>query len=857
MTITGNENNENANISVDARKETYQTTGETKEKVDTLKDSTINVRLSNAETRVDINAAQTEFMNNLNLNSLDWYLRACNTLLTEINNAIQATKNTRWLSQAWKKTMQNTRKKLQSYKKWVKGKKNSLIKQHNPEIYPSDREMLKNYRRDLEAAKHDIAQWQRWEFSNKAWYVYNSPETSRRSNLQQERVQQFEQKLQQEVKDGAILNIFNWNIQNATNFYRRIAEGKYTSADYTIYTTYADTLNWSLQRCWIPVPVEQWIFSPATWTRTWRYIDYTNTSRTDTLQQWWLAWAIDKLLSNCNNLTPWQRNTRKTLWVLGWFAAWIFWLVKFYKSKKLNFRWKAWITAAAILWSQILTGEWPLSLFNKLMTWWLSRERLKSTFWNAISWIWGSWIESASTIAPAMYSMMVFNSGTTLWDINTMTQNFKSDNRLRRDFYNESLNKLEWQYWWRQTTEYFRANFSENFDEQKRNAWLASFWVVDTSNPLNSRKLIYELANNATMNEIALEKFKSENWLKETSNKTKKQEFKNYINELKNKNQQINIITLQQHQNDWFEPDVDATYTERPEDKQNKDALVSQVENISLDENKKAELKTAIQTFYDKRTIESKPILSDFSLKYNDGILTVISHKWEKTEINLETREIAWFQVENRFATLDELINAADITNKILLCKKWEIPVKLPAFEYKNTRQWICFNDAKTLSKDFDTRVLSDWRWEWTKKINPIYKHPRDYAAYLSKRRLDENKVETSPTLYPMVDDFSKKTWIIFINKKEVEDLEAWLKQIKEWKKFSIWNIDWKAFKTSWKWFNTKLQFTNVDWTKEFFEEDISEKFPTIMANKDKFLSYMNDKNNWMRWSEITNRMNP
>ena len=32
--------------------------------------------------------------------------------------------------------------------------------------------------------------------------------------------------------------------------------------------------------------------------------------------------------------------------------------------------------------------------------------------------------------------------------------------------------------------------------------------------------------------------------------------------------------------------------------------------------------------------------------------------------------------------------------------------------------------------------------------------------------------------------------------------------------------------------------------TKEVFKEDISENFPTIMANKDKFLAFMNDKNN-------------
>jgi hypothetical protein len=48
-----------------------KTTAEAKERVDTLKLSAINSKLSNAETKADINAARTEFTNNLNLNSLE------------------------------------------------------------------------------------------------------------------------------------------------------------------------------------------------------------------------------------------------------------------------------------------------------------------------------------------------------------------------------------------------------------------------------------------------------------------------------------------------------------------------------------------------------------------------------------------------------------------------------------------------------------------------------------------------------------------------------------------------------------------------------------------------------------------
>ena len=430
-----------------------------------------------------------------------------------------------------------------------------------------------------------------------------------------------------------------------------------------------------------------------------------------------------------------------------------------------------------------------------------------------------------------------------------MTQGFKSDNNLRKEFYNESINKLQGQYWWQQTVEYFRANFSETFDEQKWNNRLASFWVVDISNPANSWKLIYELANNATMNEIILERFRSENWVKETSDRTKKNQFRQYINSLKTNNQALNMQTLEQHKYDWFEPDLEATYTERPEDIQNKNLLVSQVNDLSIDETKKNELRTAIQVFYDKRTIESKPVLGDFSLELNSNwSLTVISHEWHRTQINLRTRRLEGLDGEHSFASLDELINAADITNKILLSQRWKTPVKLPAFEYKSFRWGIYFNDAETISTNFDTRVLSNWWWKSARKINPIYRYPNEYATYLSKRRLEAKTVEINPTLYPTVKRLSEKAKIVFTDENEVKELEAWLNKIKNDLKDFYATPKGSPFRISWqlKTIDKKLVFVAIDWEKMVFSESISDKFPTILNNSEKFLDFMNDVNNWM-----------
>ena len=386
------------------------------------------------------------------------------------------------------------------------------------------------------------------------------------------------------------------------------------------------------------------------------------------------------------------------------------------------------------------------------MTWWLSRDKLKNSFWNAISWIWDSWIESAETIAPAMYSLMVFNSWTTVWDIRTMTESFKSDNALRDKFYQESIIKLNKQ-WWTKCAEHFRSIFSNKFDEQKWNSWLASIWIMDnTSNYSNNKKLVYELANNASMNEIIIEKFRTERWVKETSNSIKKKEFREYVSNLKKKNQALDIAVLESHP-EWFELDKDATYTERPEDNQFKESLVNQINWLSIDELKKSELKTAMKRFYDERTIDSKPLISDFSLRFDNGLLILKSHNWQETQIKIDTNEIVGFWKGTvRFADLSELLNVADITNKILESQKWKIATGNPPFQYKSYVpsitnwiglwwRWIYFNDETFLSSiNFDTRVLS-WGRGWVMwKIDTIWQHPNEYAEYLSSRRIEMNK---------------------------------------------------------------------------------------------------------------------
>jgi hypothetical protein len=357
------------------------------------------------------------------------------------------------------------------------------------------------------------------------------------------------------------------------------------------------------------------------------------------------------------------------------------------------------------------------------------------------------------------------------------------------------------------------------------------------------------------MNKIILEKFQTENWLIITN----REALNNYIQSKKVNNQPIDVDDLKSHiNNNWkdrFKVNEKATNTERPEDIQDKETLYNQVDSLEINDQKKSELKIAIQRFYDGRTIENKPNINDFNLKIENNLLILISHNWHKAEINLDKKVIVGFWNEITFSDLSDLLNAADIANKVLESQKGNSPKDLPAFQYKVERKWICFNNATSIWQDIvnrnnswmDTRVLSTWWWGTTSKIENLSNYPNEYAAYLSDRWLKENEINIDSTLYPNVKALSD-TWIKFFNEQEAKNLEDWLKWIKENLKFAVSTPDGNPFSIT---LTNKLEFKAVNWDTQEFPENISEKFPTLLRtwNKEKFLKIMNDPNNKIRWS--------
>ena len=880
-------NRRNQNIPVDdmynvwidnfSNREQQQLYEATQAWAENLRQSTIDSSLSAASTRSDLTVEQTWLKYERDIHSLVWFLSVIDELLEEIKDTKKWISK-KWLTKAWKKTMNEAKAKLKQYEKQLETKKKALLKQKRAEIYDNDISNLRNLWQQVNQVRQDIWMWQRGNFANTASYLYNSPEIARKSNKRQASNLEFNQDFQKELETWAIARIFNWNVEKANEFFRRIAQWEYDWADYQLFVTNSAVLTPCCQRYWIRVPCNpkstkatRWRIERTSWTSRTSPVDYSNLDYWEAFQQWWIVWLIDKTLSYCKNMTPWQRNTWKSVAVLWGFAAWIWWLYKFYTSKR-SFLTKAWITAAAIFWTQALTWEWPVSLFKKLMTWWFTKEYMEDKFWylfwDAVDWIQNSWIENWNELSWAMYSMMIFNEKAKVWDVRTLATKFKNNRQEWEQCRLDAITKLR--RYGKNRAERFSAVFSENFDENKWNEWLNSIWIYDW---VDDNKLVYELASSKSINTMIINKFLSDNWVKVTDNKTKKEEFEQYKKSMNDSNQAIDIAVLENHKYDRFKDNNDTTFTDRQKDVQNKEKLQNQIDQLSIDDQKKFELKKAAELFYDERSIESKPELSDFSLTMDGNFIILTSHWGYKSKIDIDKNEIVGFWNGIRFTNLAELLNTADLANKILESQRWKTPKSLPAFQYKwpstifenwigKKWRWIYFNDAEFSRNlvDFDTRVLS-WGWRWTiGKIDTLCDHPKEYAKYLSDRWVENNKSNINIEAYSILKWLSD-SWIIFINEKEVKEAEIRLSKVKEMRSTANgWTQWYKPYSIEWE----KLVFSTSDTqnaTKLYFPDefpnDFSWKsqdlwdFPSILNNKNTFLDYMNNIKNWMRWSKL------
>jgi len=267
-----------------SNKEKQQLQEQTKAWIDNLRQTTIDSSLSTASVKSDLTVEKTWLQYEKDIHSLVWFLSVVDNLLEEVKDTKKWI-TTRWLTKAWKKSMKESKFKLNQYEKQLKSKKKALLKQERAEIYDNDIANLRNSWQQVEKIREEIgiAQW--WEYANIASYLYNSPEVAKESNKHQANDLEFNQKFQEDLKNWAVLNIFNRNIQEANNFFRRIAQWEYTQADYQLYRTNYRIFNPICQKYCIRIPTNPnwWRISETVHTS----VDYSNMDYWEAFQQWW------------------------------------------------------------------------------------------------------------------------------------------------------------------------------------------------------------------------------------------------------------------------------------------------------------------------------------------------------------------------------------------------------------------------------------------------------------------------------------------------------------------------------------------------------------------------------------------
>ena len=828
--------------------------------------------------------SQSTTQREIELNSYEWYDKALSQLIFEIDWCLKTAKYRRWLNKSWKETLKTATEKLKQYKDIIHDKKRMLEHEYkeknklnakNPDKAPltlsisgAEINELKNRRFERrQQIEIDIKEWQNGKSSNIAPWPNQSLEQVKKWNSVDNRHASYDSKLNEALRDSEFLHTIDNNQDRAKEFLQSIVNNSLSDSQIVFCQSHMQQLAPYFSQYGLTDQVHNCIQ-----TRSWRYTQsintYWNMDRESAYKTWWVIGVINKaLIEGFPNAKPEQvSNLTNIAAAVGWiYAVYRIWKWFFSKSEikdkngeviwySRNLLWKTAGLAALYIVPQLLVWQDWYSLIWNILSW-------KADFWelgyrlsNCLWFLNNGDQETYSQIAPWVLWMSIFPQTYTVANIRSLQQTF-SDQNVRKQRYSATYTRLNSSC--SALANEFKNTFNANeYKEDERKAFLAKLWITDST---SWDTLLFNEAQRNTDKKTSLELWMKSQW------KKKNPAFEKEIDEYLKQDWEFDPEKLNPN---WFNNDPSSTYSERTEDINFKENLTNQVESLPIDSSKKSELKTAIQEFYDKRTIDTKPKLNDFYLSAENGKVVITSHSWQKTEIDIDKWELIWFWNWITFSDLSELLDVADLSNKILDSQKWKVAKDMPPFQYKIERKWICFNDATSIRQDIitrnnswmDTRVLSTWRWWATSKINTLYNHPWEYADYLSKRWIDANKLKINLSLYPTIKWLSE-SWITFINEQEVKQAEVRLNKVKETRSTENgWTQWYKPFSIEWN----KLVFSTSDTqsaTKIYFPDQFPSNFswksqnlsnfPTILNNKDKFLNYMNDKRNWMRGSKL------
>lgn len=222
--------------------------------------------------------------------------------------------------------------------------------------------------------------------------------------------------------------------------------------------------------------------------------------------------------------------------------------------------------------------------------------------------------------------------------------------------------------------------------------------------------------------------------------------------------------------------------------------------------------------------------------------------------IDLKNKTMKWFVNSGgmliKFDSYEELFDTAHLTNRIKINFAGRPAVSKNPFHIDVVTRRLEFDDVEwyRVWKN-ETSILKARTFKKTSSI--LSNNKQFYVDYLNrwwnedqKQMIEQRKIDLSR--FPML----KEVWINFVDENEAEKAEELLKYIKHelrmWEKRDVW----KAFEISniylWLTTKTRIKFFTKQSSKIF---DISD-FPTLIREQWKLLSYLNNPDNKMRWSE-------
>ena len=773
-------------------------------------------------------------------------------------------------------------------------------------ISASEIEELKNKRFQWrQQIEFDIKEWQMWKSSNTAPWPNQSIEQVKKWNKVDHHHIEYNSKLNAALNDTDFLKRIDNNQNRAREFIQAIANNSLSDNQITICQMRRLQLDPYFEKYGLTDQVHRGIQ-----TRGWRYTqsvdNYWNIDWQTAYKTWWvLGWLNNTLIKAFPNAKPQQVSSLTNVAVAaGWIYA-IYRIWKWFFGKNEKWERNLWWKAAGLAWiyfvPQLLLWKDWFSLLWEIISWKADYGELWYRASNCLRFLKNGSPEVYEQMAPGVLWMTIFPQNYTVRDVKSLQQTF-SDQNSRRQWYTATYDRLNKDN--SALANEFKNTFNANqYNENERKAFLAKLWITEnTGNDIVIFNEAVKLTDKKTSFELWMKsqwkkrnpEYKGEiddylkqewefdpnqlkeNWFildKDTNLKNKKTSFESWMkSQWKKRNpifkKEIDDYLKQEWEFDpnqlkenWFLPDNEATFTDGEEDRQNIKALENQVESLSIpDSQKKSEIKTAIVRFYNERKKGIKPNPDNFSLKMENGYLILASHNWQKAKIDINQKKIKGFWNWIEFSDFAELFNVADLSNKIVETQRWKKPKNNPPFQYKwpttvlenwigKMWRWIYFNDAEglSLSFNFDTRVLSGGRgWEiW--KIDTLSNHEEDFANYLSKRWLEANEVNLSR--YPLTKQLRNEN-LIFIDEAEVKNVEVLLQNIKT----SFWSVYSDQVEPFKLWFfipnplsRNTLTFTRLEGeTQKINIDNFEEKYPTLINNKEIFLNFLNNPNNWM-----------